>query len=93
MLVHVRQLSSPFKLLPGHDYFAREDFCGYIALCMNFLVLHIDSSVRELPSCSISQRGRTALISATLEGHTECVCLLVNGGANMEIEDEVRGAT
>jgi hypothetical protein len=37
-----------------------------------------------------SQRGYTALIRAAANGHTECVELLVNAGADTEAIDNVR---
>ncbi len=36
------------------------------------------------------QLGATALISAASEGHTECVYLLVEDGADKDAQDHVR---
>ena len=37
------------------------------------------------------QAGKTALIWAAARGHTECVDLLVNAGADVFVETNVRG--
>ena len=37
-----------------------------------------------------TQSGRTALISAAFEGHTECVRLLLEGGADKDVKTTVR---
>ena len=42
--------------------------------------------------CFISQDGRTALISASEEGHLEVVKAMLAAGADMEAVDEVGGA-
>ncbi len=36
------------------------------------------------------QEGWTALILAAGNGHSSCVCLLVESGADMEIREDVR---
>ena len=39
---------------------------------------------------SVPQFGRTALMSASVRGHTDVVKLLLSSGAQVDLQDEVR---
>ena len=51
---------------------------------------HLPHPTRILGSVLIFQEQRTALHLAVLYGHSSCVALLVEHGANLEATDQVR---
>ena len=58
-------------------------FCGRLLIFLDFLwVSHFHFS--------FIQTGRTALLAAAEAGHTDCVRLLLEAGADTEAKDKVR---
>jgi hypothetical protein len=66
----------------------------FMANCFLYLFLfYVPTHLFALtcPSASPTQRERTSLILAAIEGHTECVRLLLEAGAAIEATGEVCG--
>ena len=54
-------------------------------------LVHIHQHVLSL-LCShyVSQDGRTALMWACWEGHSDAACILITAGAQVDLQDKVR---
>ena len=53
------------------------------------MIVHVHTIYMYTTSSVITQYGRSALIWAASEGHTEAVVELVKAGANLDLQDNV----
>ena len=76
-------------LLHVHVSFASDH--EYLTASVHFFLVPCSSHViLTVSSHSVPQDGRTALMWASISGHTDVVQLLLSSGAQVDLQDKVR---